>query len=50
MPSPRELQPGVPQRSVLSPILYMYINCGPETPSVHLALFADDNYLYETDH
>jgi hypothetical protein len=28
----------------------MYINDGPQTPDVHLALFADDTCLYATDH
>jgi hypothetical protein len=36
--------------SVLYPTLYnMYINDDPQSPSVHLALFADYNFLYATD-
>jgi hypothetical protein len=43
MSTPREIQAGVLQGSVLSPTLYsMYINDTPQTPSVYLALFADD--------
>jgi hypothetical protein len=45
MSTPREMQAGVPQGSVLSPTLFsLYINDAP-----HLALFADDTYLYATD-
>jgi hypothetical protein len=45
------MQAGVPQSSVLSPILFnMYINDAPQTSGVHLALFADDTRLYATDH
>jgi hypothetical protein len=52
MSTPREMQAGVPQGSVLSPILYnicIYINDAPQTPGVYLALFADDTCLYVTD-
>jgi hypothetical protein len=50
MSTPREMQAGVPQGSVLSPTLYnMYINDAPQTHGVHLALFADDTCLYATD-
>jgi hypothetical protein len=46
----REMQAGIPQDSVLSPTLYnLYINDVPQTYGVHLALFADDTYLYATD-
>jgi hypothetical protein len=35
---------------VLSPTLFnMYINDAPQTHGVHLALFADETYLYTTD-
>jgi hypothetical protein len=41
MSRPREIQAGVPQMSVLSLTLYnMYINNAPQTPGVHLSLFA----------
>jgi hypothetical protein len=49
--TPREIQAGVPQGSVLAPTLYsLYINYTPRTQGVHLALFADDTCLYATDH
>jgi hypothetical protein len=49
--TPRNIQGGVPQGSVLSPILYnLCINDTPQTPRVYLALFADDMCLYSTDH
>jgi retron-type reverse transcriptase len=50
MSTPREMQAGVPQGSVLSPTLFnLYINDSPQTRGVHLALFADDTCLYATD-
>jgi hypothetical protein len=50
MSTPRKMQAGVPQGSVLSPTLFnMYINDAPQTHGVHLALFADDTCLYATD-
>jgi hypothetical protein len=48
--TPRYMQAGVPQGSVLSPTLYnLYINDTPHISSVNLALFADDTCLYATD-
>jgi hypothetical protein len=50
MSTPREIQAGVPQGSVLSPTLYtVYINDAPQNPGVPLALFADDTCIYTTD-
>jgi retron-type reverse transcriptase len=50
MSTPRVMQAGVPQGSVLSPTLFnMYNNDAPQTNGVHLALFADDTCLYATD-
>jgi hypothetical protein len=50
MSTPRKMQAGLPQGSVLSPTLYnMYINDTPTTPGIHLALFADATSLYATD-
>jgi hypothetical protein len=48
--TPREIQAGVPQGSVLAPTVYsLYINDTPRTPGVHLELFADDTCIYATD-
>jgi hypothetical protein len=50
MSTPREMQEGVPQGSVLSPTLSnLYVNDAPQTHGVHLALFAEDTFLYATD-
>jgi hypothetical protein len=50
MSTPREMQAGVPQGSVLSPTLYnIYVNDHPQTPGIYLTLFADDTCLYATD-
>jgi hypothetical protein len=50
MSTPRTMQVQVPQSSVLSPTLFnMYINDTPQTIGVHLAFFADDTCLYETE-
>jgi hypothetical protein len=41
--TPREIQAGVPQVSVLSPTLFsMYVNDVPQTRGVHLAFFVCD--------
>jgi hypothetical protein len=51
MATPREMQAGVPQGSLLSPTLFnMYINDAPQTHGVHLALFANDTCLYVINH
>jgi hypothetical protein len=48
--TPREIQAGVTQGSVLAPTLYsLYINDTPRTPGVHLALFLDDTPIYAKD-
>jgi hypothetical protein len=50
MSTPRYMQAGVPQDSVLSPTLYnLYINDTPQTIGVNLALFADDTCIYICD-
>jgi hypothetical protein len=50
MSTPKYMQAGVPQGSVLSITLYnLYINDTHQTPGVNLALFADDTCLYATD-
>jgi hypothetical protein len=46
MSTPRIMQAGLTQGSVLSPTLFnMYINDTPQTIGLHLALFADDTCL-----
>lgn len=45
--SMRNIQAGVPQGSVLAPVLYnIYTHDMPNEPGVHLALYADDTALY----
>jgi hypothetical protein len=45
--TPREIATGVPQGSVLVPVLYsLYINDASAAPVTHLALFADDTCTY----
>jgi hypothetical protein len=49
MSTPRDMQAGVPQGSVLCPTLFdLYINDAPQTLGVQLALFADNTCLYAT--
>jgi len=48
--TPRDIQAGVLQGSVLAPTLYsLYINDTPQTPGVYLPLFSDDAGIYTTD-
>jgi hypothetical protein len=48
--SPKKVAAGVPQCSVLAPVLYtLYINDAPAAPGIHLALFVDDISIYETE-
>jgi hypothetical protein len=50
MSTPREIQAGVPQGSILSPTLYnMYISDVPKASGAYLAIFANDISLYVTD-
>jgi hypothetical protein len=45
--TPREIVVGVPEDSILVPVLYSpYINDAPAAPGTHLALFADNIYVY----
>jgi hypothetical protein len=48
--TPRKIAAGVPQGSALAPILYsLHINDAPAAPGTHLALLADDIYIYATE-
>jgi hypothetical protein len=48
--TPREIQAGAPQGSVLALSLYsVYINDTPQTLGVHLALIADEACAYTAD-
>jgi len=50
MTTPRDIQAGMPQGSVLAPLLYsLYVNNTPQTPRVYLILLADDICIYTTD-
>jgi hypothetical protein len=45
--TPRYMEAGVPQGSVLSPMFYnLYINDSPQVTNLNIALFADDTCLY----
>jgi hypothetical protein len=48
--TPRYMQSGVPQGSVLSPTLYNFVyKWYPSNPGVNLALFPDNTCLYATN-
>jgi hypothetical protein len=52
MSTPRIMQAGVSQGSILCPTLfniYVYINDTPQPIGGHLAIFADDICLYATE-
>jgi hypothetical protein len=48
--SPRKVVAGMPQGSVLAPVLYsLYINDAPTAPGTHLAPSVDDTCIYATE-
>jgi hypothetical protein len=48
--TPKEIWAGVPQGSVLAPILnILYINDASAAPGTYLSLFADDTCIYATE-
>jgi hypothetical protein len=48
--TPRNIEAGVPEGSVLAPILYrLFLNDAPAARGTHLALFADDTCTYPTE-
>jgi hypothetical protein len=47
---PWKIAAGVPQGSVIAPILYsLYINDAPAAPGTHVALFPDETCIYVTN-
>jgi hypothetical protein len=47
---PRKVVAGVPQGSILAPVLYsLYINGAPAAPGIHIALFVENTCVYATE-